>query len=148
VLALSIVISPAQAGAQEFRPAAWTIVAREVSGWFYSDGRMSASEPEFEVVFDVRGSSVVRRTVKSIKSGKVLTDDTEYRFLTQLATYDTTALRFKVLTDQLRPLSPVVRAIGQPGADAIEILFIGPDWIQAVKTVDDYMVISRFRRLQ
>ena len=148
LLTTLLAMTSSHLSAQEFHPESSTIVAREVPGWFYSNGKMSPSEPQFELVFEVHDSSVVRKTVKNIKTGEVLTDNTQYRFLTRLATYDRSALTFKTLTDQLRPLSPVVRAIGQPGADAVEILFIGPDWIQTVKTVQDYMVIYRYRRLQ
>jgi hypothetical protein len=39
----------------------------------------------------------------------------------------------------------VTRAIGFPGADAIEILAIDKNYIQAVKSTSNYFSISRFR---
>jgi len=125
-----------------------TIVAREVSGWFYSDGKMERSEPTFEYVIEIAGDKLIRRSVRNIETGKTEVDDTEYEIVTSLSSHDPTALRFKKLADADRPLGPVLRAIGNPGSDAVEILFVGPDWLQSVKTVKDYMVIQRFKRLQ
>ena len=45
-------------------------------------------------------------------------------------------------------LPPVIRAVGQPGSDAIEILVIGQDFIQSCKSTSDYFVISRFKRIK
>jgi len=109
---------------------------------------MEPSRPQFEVVFEVRDSVLIRRSVRDIGTGKVEVDDTRYRILSDLISYKPEALQFKRLRDELRPLSPVLRAIGRPGADAVEILFVGPDWIQAVKTVRDYVVIQRYVRSQ
>jgi hypothetical protein len=39
----------------------------------------------------------------------------------------------------------VERAIGFPGADAIEILAIDKNYIQAVKSTSNYFSISRFK---
>jgi hypothetical protein len=125
-----------------------TIVAREVSGWFYSDGTMERSEPTFEYVIEIAGDKLVRRSVRNIQNGKTEVDDTEYEIVTNVSSHDPAALRFKRLSEAERPQSPVLRAVGMPGSDAIEILFVGPDWLQSVKTVKDYMVIQRFTRIQ
>jgi len=126
----------------------FTIVAREVPGWFYADGKMEPSRPQFEIVLEIRDSSLIRRTVRNLNTDNLVTDETEYRLLTELVSYDRAALTYKVLTDETRRFAPVVRAIGKPGADAVEIIFIGPDWMQSVKTVRNYMVIQRYRRSQ
>lgn len=43
---------------------------------------------------------------------------------------------------------PIIRAIGQPGTDAVEILMIGETFIQSVKSTSDYFVISRLKRFK
>ena len=56
----------------------------------------------------------------------------------------------QLISDPTQGLSlsgkPIIRAIGQPGQDAIEILMIGDTFIQAVKSTSDYFVISRLKR--
>lgn len=136
------------ARAQRLSTDPFTIVAREVPGWFYADGKMDSSRAQFELVFSIRDSSVVRVSVRDVITGQVTADDTEYRFITDLFSFDIKALKFRRLTDDERGSAPVIRAIGRPGDDAIEILFIGPDWLQSVKTVKDYMVIQRYHRSQ
>jgi hypothetical protein len=125
-----------------------TIVAREVSGSFYSDGVMKPEAPTFEFVFEVRDSAIIRRSVHNLQSGKIEVDDTRYEILKDVASYNPEALGFRKLTASERRLAPVIRAIGHPGSDAVEILFVGPDWVQSVKTIRDYMVISRCVRKQ
>ena len=127
-----------------------TIVAREVDGWFYSDGVMKQSLPTFELVYEVTDSSLVRRTIRNLITGEVLTDNTTYVLLRNVPSFqqNRVALLFKKLTDQERAAGPVIRAIGQPGSEAVEVLYVGHDWMQSVKTLRDYMVISRYRRSQ
>jgi hypothetical protein len=125
-----------------------TIVAREVSGWFYSEGRMRPEKPTFEFVYEIEGSDLVRRAVRNLSTGKAEVDETRYKLLRDLTSFNREALRFKKLSASERPLAPVVRAISRPGSDAVEILFVGPDWVQSVKTVRDYMVINRCVRIQ
>jgi hypothetical protein len=125
-----------------------TIVAREVSGWFFVDGKMKADTPSFEFVYEIQGDTLIRRSVRNLQTGKTEVDDTRYEVLTDLTSYNPEALRFKKLPDLERNLGPVVRAMGRPGSDAVEVLFIGPDWVQSVKTVRNYMVISRLVRTQ
>jgi hypothetical protein len=129
---------------------ATTLVAKETSSWFYADGIMKESGAEYELTFEVTDSSLIRRLVRNFKSGDVVVDDTEYHFITSLAYHQRAkeSLRFKRLSDSMRALVPAVRAIGRPGADAVEIIWIGPDWFQSVKTVKDYMVITRYIRTQ
>ncbi len=131
---------------------ATTIVARQTSGWFMADGEMKADAPGsgFEQTFQVTDSSLIRRSVKNLTSGQVLVDETEYFFIQDLVFADQArvSLTFQRLTPEKRRLIPAVRAIGRPGTDAIEMLQIGPDWIQSVKTVADYMVIQRSARSQ
>lgn len=78
----------------------------------------------------------------------VNTFDTRYTILGDRSSADPAALIFKNLTKSERASAPVLRALGAPGTDAVEILYIGPDWMQSVTTVRDYMVASRYHRTQ
>jgi len=127
-----------------------TIVARGTDSWFYADGRMKQGAPEFELVFEVTDTSVIRRTIRNVSTGETLSDVTEYFFMMGVPSFRTAreSLVFRKLSPAERRESPAVRAMGQPGSEAIEILYIGPDWMQSVKTVADYMVIERYARIQ
>ena len=131
-----------------FNAQAETIVAREVPGWFYADGVMRQEKPTFECVYEIDGSDLVRRAVRNLSTGKTEVEDTRYSLLTDVTSFNLEALRFRKLAPSERRRAPVVRAIGRPGTDAVEIVFVGPDWIQTVKTVRDYMVIQRYVRTQ
>ena len=74
---------------------------------------------------------------------EVIPDDTVYRIQRQLWSDPTHPLSNHSLSGK-----PVIRAIGQPGMDAIEILVIGETFIQSVKSTDYYFVISRYKRIK
>ncbi len=117
-----------------------TITAQEVEGFFYADGKMKRSEAIFEITYYMEGNTVTRTRVYDISKKEVIPDDTVYQIQRQL------------LSDPSIGLSisgrPVIRAIGQPGLDAIEILMIGDTFIQSVKSTSDYFVISRLKRIR
>ncbi len=127
-----------------------TIVARETDSWSYIEGKMQHGSPTFGLTYSLTDSSLIRRTVKNLQTGEVLTDDSEYIFVRNLISYRQAlgSLCFRRLTPSERGLIPAIRALGQPGSDAVETLWIGPDWMQSVRTVSGYMVISRYSRSQ
>ena len=47
-----------------------------------------------------------------------------------------------------RVVKPSVRAIGQPGADAVEIFVIDDTFVQSVRSTGAYFVISRLKRIK
>lgn len=116
-----------------------TIVAREVEGYFYSNGKMEKSSGQFENTYYYHGDTIKRVRVHDFKNKRTEEDDTVYQIQRQL------------LSDPGKNISisePVIRAIGQPGMDAVEILVVGDDYIQSVKSTSDYFVISRFKRIK
>lgn len=117
-----------------------TITAQEVEGYFYADGEMKRSNGQFEITYYLEGDSVTRTRVYDLKKKEVIPDNTVYQIQRQLTSDPTTGLSIGV--------EPVVRAIGQPGLDAIEILMIGKTFIQSVKSTSDYFVISRQKRME
>ncbi len=117
-----------------------TITAQELEGYFYRDGKMKRSKGAFEITYYMEGNTVTRTRVYDISKKQVIPDDTVYQIQRQLSS-DPSNKR-----SSLGP--PVIRAIGQPGLDAIEILMIGDTFIQSVKSTSDYFVISRQKRIR
>ena len=123
----------------EFGVCGQTIVAREVEGYFYSGGKMKKSSGQFENTYYYVGDTIKRIKVHDFKNNKTEIDDTIYHVQRQL------------LSDPGNNMSllsePILRAIGQPGMDAVEILVVGDKYIQSVKSTSDYFVITRFKRM-
>ena len=117
-----------------------TITAQELEGYFYRDGKMERSKGAFEITYYMEGNTVTRTRVYDISKKQVIPDDTVYQIQRQLSSDP---------SNKRSSLGPqVIRAIGQPGLDAIEILMIGDTFIQSVKSTSDYFVISRQRRIR
>lgn len=117
-----------------------TITAQEVEGYFYADGEMKRSKGQFEITYYIEGDTVTRTRVYDLNKKEVIPDDTVYRIQRQLLSDTATQLPVR--------RKPVIRAVGQPGMDAIEILVIGERFIQSVKSTSDYFVVSRLKRIK
>jgi hypothetical protein len=116
-----------------------TITAQEVEGYFYADGEMKRSKGQFEITYYIEGNTVTRTRVYDINKKQVIPDDTVYQIQRQLSSDPTKGgSNFG---------QPIIRAIGQPGSDALEILMISETIIQSVKSTSDYFVISRLKRI-
>ncbi len=113
-----------------------TITATEVETCFYTDGKMECSKGEFRITYYREGDRIIRTNVYNLKKNKSFSDNTVYSVMGDLVSDP----RHK----DRKLLPHVIRAIGFPGADAVEILTIGKDFIQAVKSTSDYFVINRF----
>ena len=117
-----------------------TITAQEVEGYFYADGEMKHSKGQFEITYYIEGNTVTRTRVYDLNKKQVIPDDTLYTIQRQLASDPTKGL--------LLSGKPIIRAIGQPGTDAVEVIMIGETFIQSVKSTSDYFVISRLKRIK
>jgi hypothetical protein len=117
-----------------------TITAQEVEGYFYADGKMTRSKGQFEITYYIEGNTVTRTRVYDLNKKQVIPDDTVYLIQRQLSSDPTKGLS---ITGK-----PIIRAIGQPGLDALEILMISETVIQSVKSTSDYFVISRLKRIK
>lgn len=113
------------------------LVATEVETCFYADGKMKCSEGEFKNTYYRDGDKIIRTNVFNFKKKQSSSDDTAYKVITDLSSDP------KNNSSALFP--QVTRAIGFPGADAVEVLAIDKDYIQAVKSTSNYFVISRFK---
>lgn len=120
-----------------FAIAGEVLVATEVQSCFYADEKMDCSPGEFRNTYYRDGDKIVRTNVFNFKKKQSITDDTAYKVIADLASDP---------RNNSGGLFPqVMRAIGFPGADAVEILSIDKTHIQAVKSTSNYFVISRFK---
>jgi hypothetical protein len=118
-----------------------TITAQEVEEYLYADGDMKPSKGQFEITYYIEGNTVTRTRVYDLNKKEVIPDDTVYQIQRQLWSDPSKGL-------SLGGRQPIIRAIGQPGLDAVEILTIGDTFIQSVRSSLDYFVISRLKRIK
>jgi len=116
-----------------------TIVGKEIEGYFYSDGKMKRSDPIFEITYYIEGDKITRTRVYNIIKKEVIPDNTVYTIQKQL---------WSDPTKNMSLGDPCIRAVGQPGTDAIEILVIEDKYIQTVKSTSNYFVVSRLKRVK
>jgi hypothetical protein len=113
------------------------IIATEVESCFYADGKMECSKGQFKNTYYRDGDKIIRTNVFNRNKKESISDNTVYSVIGDL------------LSDPRHndgKLGPqVIRAIGLPGADAVELLTIGKDFVQAVKSTSDYFVITRYK---
>ena len=152
VLALGCVVSPSKTKAQippELRGT--TVVGRAVSAVAVIGGKPTADSPSYEIVWEIQDSGIVRRSLRNMSSNHVETDDTFYRwlFVGNRLGFRPEALRFvKSQTEDTPSLFPFVQAVGQPGMAAIDVLSIGPSWVQSVQISGRMVSIEFYRRTQ
>jgi len=117
-----------------------TITAQEVESYFYADGKMKHGKPQFEITYYIEGDTVTRTRVYDLTKKEVLSDNTVYHIQRQL--WSDPTMGSLVIGE------PIIRAIGQPGGNAVEILVIGETFIQSVKSMGRYFVIMRLKRMK
>ncbi|SRR6266705_2660885 len=117
-----------------------SITAQEVEEYFYANGEMKRSKGQFEITYYLEGNTVTRTRVYDLNKKEVIPDDTVYQTQRQLWSDPTKGT--------LLGRKPVIRAIGQPGTDSIEILMIGETFIQSMRSTSDYFIISRQKRIK
>jgi hypothetical protein len=128
---------------------AQTIVGIETESYFYCDGKMERSDGRFEIAYYIEGDTITRTRVYDRLKKEVIPDNTVYHIQARLLSHPKTIIPFSDHENtQWYPLPPAVRAIGQPGLDAVEILVIGKDFIQSCKSTSHWFVISRSRRIK
>ena len=83
---------------------------------------------------------LTRTRVYDFLNKKITPDETVYHVEHQLLSHPTNADRYI--------LRPVIRAVGQPSADSLELLVIEDDFVEALTSNADELVISRSRRIR
>jgi hypothetical protein len=114
-----------------------TICAKETNSFFYKDGNIKQSEGRFQNTYLFEGNKVIRTRVYNIINKEIISDNTIYTIHRGLASDPNINMLDR---------KHIIRAVGQPGTDAIEILvidFIG-GYINSIKSTADYFVISRY----
>ena len=119
-----------------------TIQTKEVESFFYADGKMERAEGNFEITYYIEGDSITRTRVFDLLKKEVIPDDTIYYRQSKLNSDPKSPLHQEAIDNS------VIRAIGQPGTDAIEILSITDDFVLSCKSTNDYFVISRAKRIK
>jgi hypothetical protein len=114
-----------------------TIYAKEINSLFYQDGKIKQSEGQFENTYLFEGNKIIRTRVKELKNNKIIPDNTIYTIHRGLMSDPNMNMAGK---------SPIIRALGQPGTDAIEILVIdfNRSKMNSIKSTADYFIISHY----
>jgi hypothetical protein len=117
------------------------IYAKETNSFFYKNGNIIKSEGQFENSYLLKSNKIIRTRVYNIKSQEIIADNTIYTIHKGLASDPNVNLASK---------NPIIRALGQPGSDAIEILVIdiNGSQMQSIKSTADYFVISHYNIIQ
>jgi hypothetical protein len=119
-----------------------TVVTHETERWFYREGRLMKLENQYEMTYflDLDRDLLTRTRVYDFLNKKITPDETVYHIERQLLSHPTNADRYV--------LKPVVRAVGQPAADSLEMLVIEEAFVETVTSSGDEIVISRGRRIK
>jgi hypothetical protein len=114
-----------------------TISAKEINSYFYKQNNVIKSKGEFENTYLLEGNKIIRTRVYNIKTKEIIPDNTIYTIHRGLASDPNINLSRK---------NPIIRALGQPGTDAIEILVIdfNKSEMNSIKSTADYFVISHY----
>jgi hypothetical protein len=117
------------------------IYAKETNSFFYKNGEIKKSQGQFENSYLLEGNKIIRTRVYNIKTKEIITDNTMYTIHKGLASDPNINLAAK---------NPIIRALGQPGTDAIEIIVIDLNGSQmhSIKSTADYFVISHYNIIQ
>jgi hypothetical protein len=115
------------------------VTFRELESYFYADGKMERSEGQFEIVYYVEEDTITRIKVFDLKNNETHYDETTFVIERKLRSDPTKGLAIQG--------KGVVRAIGMSGIDGVEILSITGQFMQSVKSVSNYFVISRLKRI-
>jgi hypothetical protein len=116
------------------------ITFQEQESYFYADGTMERSEGRFETVYYMEGNTITRIQVLDLKTNEIQYDNTKFYIERQLRSDPTKGLGIQS--------KGVVRAIGRPGIDGVEILSITEQFMLSAKSTSNYFVISRLKRIK
>lgn len=122
---------------------AWgaTVVARETDKYFLKTGKMTRYDGQFETTYEVDlEKGVVRRMrLYDFNARQIVPDDTVYQIEKDLLSMPGKHNRYI--------LPPVVRAVGKPDADSVEILVIEETAVTTARSTSNQLIVSYGRRL-
>ena len=114
-----------------------TFYAKETNGFFYQNGKIKQSEGQFENTYLLEGNKIIRTRIFNVKTKEIIPDNTIYTIHRGLWSDPNINMAGKNL---------IIRALGQPGTDAIEVLVIDLNRSQmdSIKSTADYVIISHY----
>jgi len=113
---------------------------QEMESYFYVDGKMERSEGRFENVYFIEGDTITRIKVFDSKTNETHLEKTTFYIERQLRSDPSKGLAARGRA--------VVRAVGRPGIDGVEILSITGEFLMSVKSTSDSFEISRSMRVR
>ncbi len=113
---------------------------QEMESYFYVDGKMERSKGRFESVYFIEGDTITRIKVFDSKTNEIHFDKTAFYIERQLRSDPSKGLAARG--------NGVVRAVGRPGIDGVEILSITGEFLMSVKSTSDFFEISRSKRVR
>lgn len=135
IFAFILLVVPAELRAE-------TVVAHETEKYFYKDGSVQKFEGQYEYTYfvDPEKPEIVRTRVYDYQSQKITPDETVYQVQKELISDPSLAGR--------HGMAPVIRAVGRPGSDILEILVIDGDAVHIVKSTSNEIVLAHAKRLK
>jgi hypothetical protein len=109
---------------------------QEQESYLYADGKMKRSERRFEIVYFMEGDTITRIRVMDLKNNEIHSDKTTFH------------IDRKLRSDPTKGGAGVIRAIGRTGIDGVEILSITGQFMVSIKSISDYIEISRLKRIK
>lgn len=121
---------------------AGTVVSHESDKYFFKLGKMSRYDGQFENTYevDLEKGIVTRTRLYNFLEKRITPDGTVYQIEKDLLSTPGKHNRYV--------LPPVVRAVGKPDADSVEILVIEEAAVTTARSTSNELVISRGQRLQ
>ena len=119
-----------------------TLVTHETEKYFYKNGRMEKYDGQFENTYfmDLVNNKLVRTRIYDYQTKKITPDETVYQIQKQLNSHPSTSARYS--------LQPLIRAVGQPDGDSVELLTIEDDYVHSAVSTPTQLVLSRAKRLR
>ena len=119
-----------------------TIVSHENEKYFFKDGKMEKFEGQYENTYhlNLENNRLTRTRVYDYQSKLITPDETVYQIESTLKSHPTNAARFGV--------PPLIRAVGRPGKDTVEIILIEDDFVTTSTSMAGTFIFSRAKRLK
>ncbi|OIO38410.1 MAG: hypothetical protein AUJ72_02610 [Candidatus Omnitrophica bacterium CG1_02_46_14] len=129
-------------GFQPLTALAETIVAHETEKYFFSGGEMKKFEGQHENTYylDTNKWTLTRTRIYDYQTKKITPDETVYQVETSLRSHPTKSMLFG--------LPPVIRGVGRPDKDSVEIVTIEDDTVTTSTSTAGNFTIARAKRLK
>ena len=119
-----------------------TIVAHETERTYFEDGNATKYDGQYENTYylDLEKNQLVRTRIFDYQRKKIVPDQTVYYIQRNLNSHPTNAGRFGLL--------PVIRGVGKPDADSVEIVTIEDQTVKTATATANRIVVSRAKILK